>query len=67
MQPEGSLPSHKIPPLVPIPSQINPVHTTQFYSVKYIFEHYPPTYVFGFLVVFPLWLPQQYSILSPLT
>jgi hypothetical protein len=40
---------HKNPPVVPVLSQINPVHTTPSYLSK--LRYYPSTYVLVFLVV----------------
>jgi hypothetical protein len=42
---------HKSPPLVPILSQIDPVHTFLSYLSKIYFNNCPPTYVLVFLVV----------------
>jgi hypothetical protein len=35
---------YKIPPLVPIPSQINPIYTIQSYLSKINFKYCSPTY-----------------------
>jgi hypothetical protein len=51
---------HKSPPLVPILSQIDPVHSIPSYVSKI---YCPPTYVLVFLVVF--WCPHQYPICIP--
>jgi hypothetical protein len=44
MEPEGSLPCHKSPPLVPILSQINQIYNIQSYLSKIHFnieqDHY---------------------------
>jgi hypothetical protein len=66
MEPEGSLTFSQEPPLVPILSQINPVHTNLNYLSKiYLNIIHPPT---TWPSEWPLsfWLSHQYPIYIPL-
>jgi hypothetical protein len=43
MQPEGSVPVHENPPLLPIASKITAIHTATFYLLKTHFSNILPT------------------------
>jgi hypothetical protein len=56
---------HKSPPLVPILSQIDPVHTTPSYLTKIYFNIVRPPTSWSSYLFLSFWLPHQYSTCIP--